>query len=105
MARPKKNRCVNCRLDASYFKPRGVPLSELEEVRLSMDEVEALRLCDYEGKYHADAAAEMGVSRATFGRIVNEARRKVAEAIICGKALQIKMTEGADKAADGEPPG
>lgn len=73
-----------------YFKPKGVPRSELEEVRLNMDEVEALRLCDYEGKYHEVAAAEMGVSRATFGRIVNEARRKVAEALTCGKALRIE---------------
>jgi len=90
MSRPKKHRCINCRPDASYFKPRGIPLMELEEVCLSLDEVEALRLCDYEGKYHEQAALEMGVSRATFGRIVNEARRKVAEALIRGKALKIE---------------
>ncbi len=93
MSRPKKHRCVNCRPDASYFKPRGIPLAELEEVRLSLDEVEALRLCDYEGKYHEQAALEMGVSRATMGRIVNEARRKVAEALIRGKALKIETNQ------------
>jgi predicted DNA-binding protein (UPF0251 family) len=90
MSRPKKDRCINCRPDASYFKPRGIPLTRLEEVCLSLDEVEALRLCDYEGKYHEQAALEMGVSRATVGRIVNEARRKVAEALILGKALKIE---------------
>ncbi len=93
MSRPKKERCINCHPDASYFKPRGIPLMELEEVSLSLDEVEALRLCDYEGKYHEQAAQEMGVSRATFGRIVNEARRKVAEALIRGKALKIEIQE------------
>ena len=70
---------------------------ELEEVCLSLDEVEALRLCDYEGKYHERAALEMGISRATFGRIVNEARRKVAEALIRGKALKIETGEVHEK--------
>jgi predicted DNA-binding protein (UPF0251 family) len=58
-----------------------------------LDEVEAIRLADYEGCYHAEAAREMKVSRATFGRIVNEARRKVAEALIRGKALKIETNE------------
>ena len=62
----------------------------LEEVVLSADELEALRLADHEGRYHEEAAGEMKVSRATFGRIVNEARRKVAEALILGKALKIE---------------
>lgn len=93
MSRPKKFRCVNCRPDASYFKPKGIPLLELEEVCLSLDEVEALRLCDLEGRYHVEAALEMKVSRATFGRIVNEARRKVAEALLKGKALKIETND------------
>ena len=93
MSRPKKFRCVNCRPDASYFKPRGIPLFELEEVCLSLDEVEALRLCDLEGRYQEEAAREMKVSRATLGRIVNEARRKVAEALIKGKALKIETND------------
>ena len=62
----------------------------LEEVYLRMDELEAIRLADYEGLYHEEAAAKMQVSRATFGRILEEARRKVAEAIIQGKALHIE---------------
>ncbi len=65
----------------------------LEEVALSMDEVEALRLCDLEGRYHEEAAGEMKVSRSTLGRIIKEARRKVAEALIGGKALKIETND------------
>ncbi len=90
MSRPKKCRCVSCTPNTSYFKPKGVPIIQLEEVSLSLDEIEAIRLADYEGYYHEDAAKKMKVSRATFGRILNEARRKVAEAVVNGKALRIE---------------
>ena len=93
MPRPKKYRCVRCRPDSTYFKPRAIPLSELEEVAVSMDEIEALRLADYEGLYHEDAAARMKISRQTFGRILNEARRKVAECLVNGKALRIEANK------------
>jgi predicted DNA-binding protein (UPF0251 family) len=73
-----------------YFKPRGIPLVDLEEVSIRLDELEAIRLADYEGLYHEDAAQKMKISRATFGRILDEARHKVAEAIIKGKALKIE---------------
>ncbi len=73
-----------------YFKPKGIPLVELEEVYMSLDELEAIRLVDYEGRYHEDAGREMKISRATFGRIVNDARHKVAEALTRGKALRIE---------------
>ena len=62
----------------------------LEEVSLRMDELEALRLADYRGLYHEESAAKMKTSRATFGRVLNEARRKVAGAILQGKALKIE---------------
>ncbi len=90
MSRPKKCRCINCTPNTFYFKPKGIPVFELEEVSLSLDELEAIRLADYEGLYHEDAALKMDVSRATFGRIVSEARKKVAEAIVDGKALRIE---------------
>ncbi len=64
---------------------------QLEEVSLSLDELEAIRLADYEGRYHEEAATGMKVSRATFGRILNTARSKVAEAIVYGKALRIEI--------------
>jgi predicted DNA-binding protein (UPF0251 family) len=75
-----------------YFKPRGIPLFQLEETGLDMDELEAVRLADYEGLYHEDAAVKMGISRATFGRILNNARRKIADAIVNGKALKIEKS-------------
>lgn len=90
MSRPKKCRCVNCCPDSNYFKPKGIPIVNLEEVSLSLDELEAIRLADLEGLYHEEAAGGMNVSRATFGRILDAARRKVAEAIVNGKALRIE---------------
>jgi predicted DNA-binding protein (UPF0251 family) len=62
----------------------------LEEVNLSLDELEAIRLADYEGLYHEQAAEKMNISRPTFGRILNEARRKLAEVLVDGKALKIE---------------
>ena len=89
MSRPRKCRCVCCKLESDCFKPRGTPLANLEEVTLQMDELEALRLADVEGLYQEEAARQMNISRATFGRIVEEAHRKVADAILHGKALRI----------------
>jgi len=63
---------------------------ELEEVMLSMDEIEAVRLADYDGLYHQDAADKMQISRQTFGRIVGSARKKMAECLLKGKALKIE---------------
>jgi predicted DNA-binding protein (UPF0251 family) len=59
-------------------------------VCLSLDELETIRLADHEGLYHEQAAERMNISRPTFGRILGEARRKVAEALIDGKALRIE---------------
>lgn len=92
MARPKKCRFVRGTPNAYYFKPRAVSMMVLKEVALSLDELEAMRLADYEGLYHEKAARQMKVSRATFGRILDEARRKVMEAILEGKALKIEKT-------------
>jgi predicted DNA-binding protein (UPF0251 family) len=71
------------------MKPAGIPARELQEVRLGFDEAEALRLADLEGLYQEAAARSMGVSRQTFGRIIEMARRKTADAILNGKALRI----------------
>jgi predicted DNA-binding protein (UPF0251 family) len=94
MPRPKKSRCIGCVPNTCYFKPKGIPIVELEEVALTLDELEAIRLADYEGRYHEDAARDMKVSRATFGRIVNDARHKIAEALTQGKALRIETNGG-----------
>jgi predicted DNA-binding protein (UPF0251 family) len=90
MSRPKKCRNIRCRPGAYYFKPRGIPLVDLEEIVLGIDEFEAVRLADHKGLYHNTAAAEMKISRATFGRILAQGRKKIAEALIQGKALKIE---------------
>lgn len=66
-------------------------MSQLEEVRLELAELEALRLADFESLYQEVAARQMGVSRQTFGNILNSAHRKVAEALLQGKALLISV--------------
>ncbi|MEJ2037421.1 MAG: DUF134 domain-containing protein [Desulfosarcinaceae bacterium] len=89
MVRPRKCRRVNEVPGVTYFKPRGVPMSELNEVFLSVEEYEALRLADYQGLKHEEAAVLMQVSRQTFGRILSQARQAVAKALINGWALHI----------------
>lgn len=90
MPRPFKCRRVNYEPDVSYFKPRGIPLTKLDEVILTVDEFESIRLADIEGLYQDEAAKEMNVSRQTFGNIVKSAHRKIADALVKGKAIKIK---------------
>jgi uncharacterized protein len=92
MGRPYKCRKVACKVAAVYFKPQGIPLRDLEEIDLELDEIEALRLADLDGLYQADAAVKMGVSRQTFGNIITRAHKKVASALLGGKALRIATT-------------
>ena len=93
MGRPKNCRRVQFLPDSKYFKPRGIPLSVLEEIILTVDECEAIRLADFEGLYQEQAAEKMAVSRQTFGRIIESAHKKVAEALVKGKALKIEGGE------------
>ncbi len=93
MARPRSCRRVGSMPQSDYFKPRGIPLSVLDEVVLTVDEFEAVRLADLEGLYQERAAEKMNVSRQTFGRIIESAHRKVAEALVKGKALKIEGGE------------
>ncbi len=90
MPRPKKCRHIKCQPNSYYFKPRGIPLVDLEEVVLTIDEFEAIRLADHKRLYQHAAATEMRISRSTFGRILAQGHRKVAEALTCGKALKIE---------------
>jgi len=93
MARPINCRRVGFMPERNYFKPRGIPVSMLEEVILTVDEFEAIRLADLEGLYQEQAAEKMNVSRQTFGRIIDSAHIKVAEALVKGKALKIEGGE------------
>ena len=97
MVRPLKPRRVLFDPDVVYFKPRAVPLSILEEVDLSIDEVETLRLCDLKGLKQKEAAKKMKVSQSTLQRILSSARKKVAEALTGGKAIKISSRLGTRK--------
>jgi uncharacterized protein len=90
MPRPKCCRRICGVPDKSYFKPRGIPSSELEEVLLNLDEFEAIRLADYEQFYQEQAASQMNISRQTFGRIIESAHQKLADALLNGKAIKIE---------------
>lgn len=99
MARPFCRRKVGFLPGVRYFKPAGIEMWTLEEVTLQLDEIEAIRLTDLEGLYQEEAAARMGVSRPTFSRISAEARWKVADALVNGKALRV---EGGEKMSTGD---
>ena len=89
MTRPKKNRCLRFNPEVLYFKPRGIPLSTLEEEELFTDELEALKLHDVDGLDQIEAAKKMNISQPTFGRILDKAYKKIATAIVKGKAIKI----------------
>jgi uncharacterized protein len=89
MSRPVKCRKVAFNPEIIYFKPAGIPLRELDEVELTIEELEALRLKDIEGLEQEQGAEQMNISRSTFQRILCSARRKTAEALLQGKAIRI----------------
>jgi predicted DNA-binding protein (UPF0251 family) len=90
MSRPFKCRRVAFMPDVTYFKPAGIPLRSLEEVRLSLEEAEALRLKDLEGLEQEQGAEKMNISRPTFQRVLTSARKKIADALLNGKAVRIE---------------
>jgi predicted DNA-binding protein (UPF0251 family) len=90
MPRPPKFRRVTQTPGFTYFKPQGIPMSLLDEVVLTVDEFEALRLADLQAHSHEEAATKMKISRATFGRIIEKARQTLVEAIVNGKAIRIE---------------
>jgi len=93
MPRPKNNRIVHEPPLFSEFKPIGVPGTGLDRILLSLDEYEAIRLADFMGMSHEEAASEMEISRSTFSRLVDQARKKVAAFLIQGKLLAIEGGE------------
>ena len=110
MPRPRCPRQVAFSPAVTYFKPAGIPLRELEELVLRPDELESLRLADLEGLYQEEAAERMGISRPTFARLVEAARRKVADALVNGRAIRLDRTDdstataSAPKSAPGSCP-
>ena len=90
MPRPIKWRRVDFVPEVAYFKPAGVPLNILDEVLLSVEEAEAIRLKDLEGLQQEECAERMHISRPTFHRVLESARSKLADALIGGKAIRIE---------------
>jgi len=104
LPRPRKCRFVEGVPAVRLFKPQGIPARQLPEIYLSLEGFEALRLSDLEGLRQEEAAARMRVSRQTFGRLLAEARRAVAEALVKGHCLRIEGGRVRTAAGAGEPP-
>ncbi|MBN2064275.1 MAG: DUF134 domain-containing protein [Sedimentisphaerales bacterium] len=90
MPRPHKNRRISCPPGAVYYKPAGVPINQLQSVTLTLDEYEAMNLLDYQGLGQEEAAVLMEISRPTVTRIYAGARKKIAQALTEGLAIQIE---------------
>ncbi|MFZ5642709.1 MAG: DUF134 domain-containing protein [Bacillota bacterium] len=90
MSRPPKCRRVEFLPQLTYFKPAGVPIRDLTEVTLTVEELEAIRLKDLVGLEQEACAERMGVSRPTYHRILSAARQKVADALINGRAIKVE---------------
>jgi len=90
MVRPRKKRLIEFDPEVTYYKPKGVPLAALEEVLLTFDELEALRLKNIEQLDQIDCAQKMLISQSTFQRILVSAYKKISDALINGKAIKIE---------------
>lgn len=93
MPRPRKCRWVKQEPGVTFFKPQGIPLRMLEHQVITVDELEALRLADYLGLSHEEAARHLKVSRPTVTRMLARAHQAIADALVHGKAIRI---EGGD---------
>ena len=103
MPRPENIREIDNSPPVTWFKPAGIPMRKLEEVVLTLDEIEAIRLADAEGLYHEQVAEQMKVSRPTVGRILASARSKVADALVNGKAMRIEGGTVVIRSKSGRP--
>jgi uncharacterized protein len=90
MGRPKKCRWVETEPGVTFFKPRGIPLRALQQIVITVDELEAMRLADFLEMTQEEVAQRMQVSRPTVTRMLSRAHRAVAEALVHGKAICIQ---------------
>ena len=90
MPRPRICRRIRFMPEVTYFKPAGIRMTELEETILSVEEYEAVRLIDLENTEQNKAAEEMKISQPTLSRLLKSGRKKLAEAIVKGKAIKIQ---------------
>jgi len=103
MARPRAERWIQTGMAACAFVPAGVPARELAHVTIGKDEMEALRLADLECLYQEEAAGRMGVSRQTFGRIVESARHRWPTPSSIANACAFPGTDRASNTTRGAP--
>ena len=89
MSRPKIIRRIFFQPNVTYFKPAGIPMKHLKETTLSFDELEAIRLVDFEQKDQIDVAKKMDISQPTLSRLLTSVREKTADALVNGKAIKI----------------
>ncbi len=90
MSRPRLCKRLRFNPKVHYFKPQGIPMYELDEVAITKEEMEAVKLKDFDGLEQIEAAKKMNTSQSTFQRILSSARTKIADAIVKGKALRIE---------------
>ena len=93
MPRPIRCRRIRHRPSATYFKPAGIRIVDLKEVVLNVDEYESVRLVDLEEIEQVKAAKSMKISQPTFSRLLKSGRKKIADALINGKAIKIQGGE------------
>ncbi len=93
MPRPRRIRRIFFEPRISYFKPAGVLLKDLQESVLTRDELEVIRLIDYENIGQSKVAKKMKISQPTLSRILKSARKKIADALINGQAIRVKGGE------------
>ncbi len=104
MVRPRKIKVVNFEPGVTYFKPRSVPLNELEEVEITIDELETMRLSNIEKLGQEEAARKMGIHQSTFQRALARAKEKVTDALVNGKAIKIHGGDYTMPGGDGTGP-
>lgn len=94
--RPKKKRCCRKYQADRIYKPQGIPLKDIETTILTLDQFEAIRLCDIENLDQEEAGQKMGISRGTIQRLLYSARKQIAEAILHNNAIIINLKESED---------
>ncbi len=109
MVRPRKIKKILFQPEITYFKPQGVPLRDLEEVELTLDELESLRLANCEELSQKESAEIMEIHQSTFQRTLTRAMKKLTDALINGKAIKIqggdfKMPNGDRTGPEGKGP-
>jgi len=95
--------------DVTYFKPQGIRIRNLEIIELTFDEIECVRLSEIKELSQVDAAKKMKIHQSTFQRSLAKARKKIADALINGKAIKIqggiyKMPKGDKTGPEGKGP-